>query len=74
MQDILDMDPSARKLGQDFNEDIMKGALGAIELSPRMKKGVNLSTAELFDMTDPTSRIELPGVLSKLQDKYGEAE
>ena len=67
MQDILDMDPSARKLGQDFNEDIMKGALGAIELSPRMKKGVNLSTAELFDMTDPTSRIELPGILNKLQ-------
>ena len=68
MQDILDMDPSARNLGQDFNEDIMKGALGDIELSPRMKKGVNLSTAELFDMTDPTSRIELPGpLLQKLQ-------
>jgi hypothetical protein len=67
MQDILDMDPSARNLGQDFNEDIMKGALGAIELSPRMKKGVPLSTAELFDMTDPTSRIELPGILGLAQ-------
>jgi len=67
MQDILDMDPSARNLGQDFNEGIMKGALGAIELSPRMKKGIPLSTAELFDMTDPTSRIELPGVLGLAQ-------
>ena len=60
MQGIFGMDPSARKLGQDFNEDIMKGPLGAIELSPRMKKGVNLSTAELFNMADPTTRIELP--------------
>jgi len=67
MQDILDMDPSARNLGQDFNEGIMKGALGAIELSPRMKKGVPLSTAELFSTTDPTSRIELPGFLGKVQ-------
>ena len=67
MQDVLDMDPSARNLGQDFNEGIMKGALGSIELSPGMKKGRTLSTAELFSTTDPTTRIELPGVLGVVQ-------
>ncbi len=68
MQDILDMDPSARNLGENFNEDIMKGALGSIELSERMKKGVPLSTAELFSTVDPTTRIELPSpLLQKLQ-------
>jgi hypothetical protein len=67
MQDILDMDPSARNLGEDFNEDIIKGALGSIELSPRMKKGTSLSDAELFSTTDATTRIDLPGILGKLQ-------
>jgi hypothetical protein len=67
MQDILDMDPSARNLGQNFNEDILKGALGSIELSPRMKKGTPLSDAELFSTTDATTRIDLPGVLGIIQ-------
>ena len=67
MQDILDMDPSARNLGQNFNEDILKGALGSIELSPRMKKGTPLSNAELFSTTDATTTIDLPGVLGIIQ-------
>ena len=45
----------------------MKGALGSIELSKGMKKGRTLSTAELFSTTDPTTRIELPGVLGVVQ-------
>ena len=67
LQQLLDMDPSARNLGEDFNEALMKGKLGALEMSPRMKKGVGLSTAELFSTTDPTTRIDLPGVLGKIQ-------
>ena len=67
LQQLLDMDPSARKLGEDFNEDLMQGKLGALEMSPRMKKGVGLSKAELFSTTDPTTRIDLPGVLGILQ-------
>ena len=67
LQQLLDMDPSARNLGEDFNEALMKGKLGALEMSPRMKKGVELSTAELFSTTDPTTRIDLPGVLGKIQ-------
>jgi hypothetical protein len=67
MQDILDMDPSARRLGENFNESIMKGALGEIALSKRMKKGTPLSIAELFSTPDATTRIELPGILQKLQ-------
>jgi hypothetical protein len=68
LQQILDMDPSARNLGQSFNEDLLQGKLGAIEMSPRMKKtGQGLSTAELFSTTDPTTRIELPGMLGKIQ-------
>ena len=67
LQQILDMDPSARNLGQSFNEDLMQGKLGALEMSPRMKKGTGLSTAELFSTTDPTTRIDLPGVLGLAQ-------
>ncbi len=67
LQQLLDMDPSARNLGEDFNEALMKGKLGALEMSPRMKKGVGLSTAELFSTTDPTTRIDLPGILGKVQ-------
>ena len=68
LQQILDMDPSARNLGQSFNEDLMQGKLGALEMSPRMKKtGQNLSIAELFSTEDPTTRIDLPGVLGLVQ-------
>ena len=67
LQQLLDMDPSARNLGEDFNEALMQGKLGELALSKRMAKGVPLSTAELFSTTDPTTRIELPGVLSKIQ-------
>ena len=63
LQQILNLDPSARNLGQDFNEALMQGKLGALEMSPRMKKGVGLSTAELFSTPDPTTRLDLPGVL-----------
>ena len=38
-----------------------------LALSKRMAKGVPLSTAELFSTTDPTTRIDLPGALGKLQ-------
>jgi hypothetical protein len=67
LQQLLDMDPSARNLGENFNEALMQGKLGELALSKRMAKGVPLSTAELFSTTDPTTRIELPGVLSKVQ-------
>ena len=67
-QQILDMDPSARNLGENFNEALMKGKLGELEMSPGMKKGNKLTKGLLYATPDSTTRIELPNyAFSKLQ-------
>ena len=38
LQQLLDMDPSARNLGENFNEALMQGKLGELAMSPGMKK------------------------------------
>ena len=67
-QQLLDLDPSARNLGEDFNEALMKGELGELEMSPGMKKGNKLTKGLLYATPDSTTRIELPNfAFSKLQ-------
>jgi hypothetical protein len=68
LQQLLDMDPSARNLGENFNEALMKGKLGELEMSPGMKKGNKLTRGKLYATPDSTTRIELPNfAFSKLQ-------
>jgi len=61
--------PSIRSTDPDFlKAEMLDYSKRMSKIDPTTGKRIPLSTAELFDMTDPTSRIELPSpLLNKLQ-------